>query len=104
MQTPLTQCWFGPHSCPVPQEQYPLLEQLSVRIGSHVVHAEPPKPQALTERPLQVGPEQHPLTHVWEQPVQAPPLHISPAGQLWHDEPPLPQAPTSLPVWHTFML
>jgi hypothetical protein len=81
-----------------------MFEQLSVRTGSHLRHAEPPKPHALTERELQVGPEQHPVAQVCEQPVHAPLLHISPAGQLWHEEPPLPHAPTSLPVWHWFML
>jgi hypothetical protein len=69
-------------------------------MGSHLTHAAPPKLHAVGERELHVGPEQHPVAHVCEQPVHAPPLHISPAGQLAHADPPLPHAPTSLPVSH----
>ena len=99
-QFPLTQCWFAAHAGPVPHEQVPVFEQLSVRIGSHIMQPDPPKPQALDERALHVGPEQQPAAHVIAQPLHVPFVHISPFGQLWHEEPPLPHASPLLPAWH----
>jgi hypothetical protein len=103
-QLPLTQRWPAAHAGALPQEQAPALEQLSVLVGSHARHADPPAPHALTERPLHVGPEQQPVAHVIEQPLHVPLLHVSPVGQLMHAEPPLPQAPGTLPVWQVPVL
>jgi hypothetical protein len=69
-------------------------------VESHAWHASPPKPHDAKDRPLQVGPEQHPVAQVEAQPLHVPLLQVSPPGHVWHCVPPLPQAPTLFPVWH----
>jgi hypothetical protein len=98
-QLPLSQCCPGAHAGPFPQEHAPALEQLSVLIGSQARHADPPTPQAVTDWPLHVGPEQQPVAQFIAHPLHVPLLQVCPEGQLWHIEPPLPQAIVPFPAW-----
>jgi hypothetical protein len=88
-QAPPTQC------CPaqgglVPQAQLPSAAQLSAAIGSQVLQAAPPVPQALAVGVVQVGPEQQPPPQLVELQVVHTPWLQSPGRQLWHDAPPVP--------------
>ncbi len=98
-QVPPTQACPAPQGGPLPHEQSPIAEHLSVLTGSHATHASPPNPQAACERALQLGPEQQPVAHVDAQPEQAPPLQVWPDGQLAQALPPLPHSPGVLPGW-----
>lgn len=104
VHVPLTQACPAPQGGPLPQEQSPIAEHRSAVITSHAAHASPPKPQAVSERELQLGPEQQPVAQVAAQPEQAPALQVSPPGQLAHALPPLPQAPAVLPARHMLPL
>lgn len=90
-QVPPTHCWPAEQGWPEPHVQAPVLEQPSAVVGSHATHALPPLPQAVSDRGLQLGPEQHPLAHVIAHPEHRPsPWQVSFAGQLAHALPPLP--------------
>jgi hypothetical protein len=97
---PATHCWPCTHGLPVPHAHSPIALQLSAATVLHATQASPPKPHALVERALHVGPEQQPVAHVAAHPVQTPFMQLSPPGQLAHALPPLPQAPPVLPGWH----
>jgi hypothetical protein len=73
---------------------------VSVWAWGHATHASPPKPQAESERELQIVPEQHPPAQVSAQPEHTPLVHVSGAGHVEHALPPLPHAAASLPAWH----
>ncbi len=98
---PPTQCWPAEHGAPLPHLHAPLV-QLSVSVGSHARHAPPEAPHADSEGAVQVVPEQQPLAHVSEQPVQLPATQLSPALQVAQAEPPVPHAVAEVPVWQTF--
>jgi hypothetical protein len=98
VQTPLTHACPVPHGALVPHAQSPVAVQWSDATGSHATHASPPKPHAVSERALQLGPEQQPVAHVIAHPEQAPfELQLSPPGHVAHALPPLPQAPVVVP-------
>lgn len=99
-QAPPTHASPAPHGGPLPHSQAPLAEHPSAFVASQATHALPPEPHAFSDRPLHVGPEQHPLAHICVQPEQAPALQLCPAGQLAHAAPPLPHVPALSPDWH----
>jgi hypothetical protein len=96
MQAPDTQRCPATHEGPVPQWQVPP-EQVSLSVGSHAVHAPAPVPQVASEGALHVEPEQQPLVHVIEQPVQAPAEQV-PVPHEAHAAPPDPHAVSELPA------
>jgi hypothetical protein len=96
--TPPEHSWPAAQAAPLPHEQAPAVEQLSVWPGAHAIHAAPPAPHSESERALQVGPEQQ-VGHVAAHPLQAPWLQVWLAGQLWQAVPALPQAAALSPVW-----
>jgi hypothetical protein len=90
-QWPPRQCWPAPQAGPAPQTQAPEAEQPSARFASHPTHATPPLPQVVSEGTLHVAPEQQPFGQLMAlHPLQAPELHICPAGQVSQRPPPVP--------------
>jgi len=98
-QAPPTHACPDPHGAPLPHRHSPVAEHPSAFVASQATHASPPTPHAVGDRGLHVGPEQQPAVHVWTQPEQAPPLQVSPLGQLAHALPAAPQALSLFPGW-----
>ncbi len=91
---PAAQVGFTPHW------HFPVLAQLSARVGSQVTQAAPPRPQLPVDGAAQVVPEQQPPGQfVVLQLLQTPPAQIRPA-QSWHAAPPAPHALLAVPVRH----
>jgi hypothetical protein len=103
-QAPPTHSWPLPQGAPVPHLQAPAEEHPSDFSASHEMQALPPTPQAVIERGLQLGPEQHPVAQFMAQPEHVPLLQVSPDGQLAHALPPLPHWVSPLPASHTLPL
>jgi hypothetical protein len=80
----------------VPHLHAPLVHE-SARNGLHAVHAAPPVPQVEIDGVLHVEPEQQPVGHVVEQPVQTPALQLLPPPHAAHAAPPEPHATSLLP-------
>jgi len=97
MHCPLEHLCPAAHSGPLPHEQSPLAEQVSARVLLHAVHAPPLLPHAASEGVLHSVPEQHPSGQCAMQLLQAPDVHVSPAGHALHAPPPLPHAPGAVP-------
>jgi hypothetical protein len=90
-QWPPRQCWPAPQAGPAPQTHAPEAEQPSAWFASQPTHATPRLPQVVSEGALQVAPEQQPFGQlVALHPLQAPELHICPAGQGSQRPPPVP--------------
>jgi hypothetical protein len=96
---PPTHACPAAHGAPLPHRHSPMAEHPSAFVASHATHASPPKPHAVGDRALHVGPEQQPVAHIWVQPEQAPAVQVSPAGHAAHALPALPQAPALFPGW-----
>ncbi len=100
VQLPATHCWPGAHALLTPQVHAPFV-QLSARFGSQATHAPPFAPQFCNDGGSHVLPEQQPLVHVCEHPVQALFVHCAPPGHATQPMPPDPHAPGWLPGWQT---
>jgi len=87
------------HSSPVPQLQFPAWLQPSERSGSQTPQTAPLTPQVAFPGVLQLVPEQHP-GQLMTQPLQAPPVHVWPFGQVSHACPALPHTHSPVPLWH----
>jgi hypothetical protein len=87
------------HAGPVPHWQVPFAVQVSAVARSHVMQAPPAAAHALAERGTQVEPEQQPIGHVVAvQLLHTPPVHVSPALQVWQFRLPEPHAIAESPV------
>ena len=79
---PLHRCPFV-HGLFPPHVHDPVEEQPSLDAASHATQALPPVPHVVADCAWHVRPEQQPEGH-W-QPLQAPAVQASPAGQVSHD-------------------
>jgi len=68
--------------------------------GPHGAQAWPRPPQALRSVEVQVLPTQQPVEQLDAQPLHAPPVHVSEAGQRAHVPPRAPHAIASEPATH----
>ncbi len=93
MQAPPTHRWPMAHEGLAPQLHAPAVEQLSARVASQAMQAAPPVPHVDKAGVRHALPEQQPVGQfVAEQPLQRPPMQLSPIAQAWHAAPPVPQA------------
>jgi hypothetical protein len=101
---PAEHTWPAPQGKPDPQVQMPVVEHVSVFVGSHAVQATPITPHvANDDGVLHVGPEQQPDGQL----VEVHPLHVPevqvPGLHDWQAPPPLPQTVIVFPSWHTLL-